>query len=416
MAGEITLSTEQGMFKKIFSDHMEQLVPEFSILGEKIPFVPTNKRPGELYSQPVVVSMENGVTYLGDAGAVGTLSSPSNHLVRDAQIKGTEINVRSQVAYKALSSASSAGERAFVTQMSALVTQMTRTVHKRLEISRLYGQSGLGTVSAFATSTVTLTAASWAAGIWAGMVGSTVDVYQSDLSTIRQSGLVIGSVNAVSKTIVFSNATITTAPAANDVLFFLSAKTGLSGGTFNEMAGLQKILTNTGTLFNVDAATYDLWKGNVNSTAGNLTFDRIQSDCMNAMGRGLMEKVLVLVSPAGWASLNSDQAALRVLDSSYSSDKSKNGSKALEFYAATGVIEIVAHPFVKDGDYFIVPPEYLLRIGSTEPTFDMPGKPGTPLMVLVTNKNSVEFQCMADEQIFLECPAHGVYGSGVTNS
>jgi hypothetical protein len=414
---QITLSTEQGMFKKVFADKMEQLVPEFSILGERIPFIPTNKRPGELYSQPVVVSMENGVTYLGDAGAVGTLSTPSNHLVRDAQVKGSEVNVRSQVGYKALSSASSAGERAFVTQMQALVTQMTRTVHKRLEIARLYGQVGIGTVSSFATSTVTLTAASWAAGIWAGMVGASVQVYQgTDLSTVRAVDLVIGSVNPSNRTIVFSNGTITTAPVLNDVLFFASAKPTGSGGNFNEMAGLQKILTNSGTLFNVSASTYDLWRGNQNSTAGNLTFDRIQTDCMNAMGRGLMEKVLVLVSPAGWASLNSDQAALRVLDSSYSSDKSKNGSKSLEFYAATGIIEIVAHPFVKDGDYFIVPPEYLVRIGSTEPTFDMPGKPGTPLMVLVANSNAVEFQCMADEQIFLEMPAHGVYGSGVTNT
>lgn len=416
MAGEITLSTEQGMFKKIFSDHMAELVPEFSILGSRIDFVQSSKRPGELYSQPVVVSMENGVTYLGDSGGVGTLAAPSNHLVRDAQVKGSELNVRSQVSYGALAAASSAGERAFVTQLSALVTQMTRTVHKRLEIARLYGQVGLGTVSAFSTSTVTLTAASWSSGIWAGMVGAVVDVYQSDLSTIRQAGLTIASVNPGARQITFSNGTITTSPAASDVLFFLSAKPGTSSAVFNEMAGLQKILTNTGTLFNVSAASYDLWKGNLNTTAGNLTFDRIQNDCMNAMARGLMERVLVLVSPSGWASLASDQAALRVLDSSYSVEKSKNGSKQIEFYAATGVIEIVAHPFVKDGDYFIVPPEYLLRIGSTEPTFDIPGKPGSPLMVLVQGSNAVEFQCMANEQIFLEMPAHGVYGSNVSNS
>lgn len=412
MAGENTLATAQGLYKKIFADKMIGLVPEFAVLGERVPYVPTSKQPGELYAQPVILSMENGVTYLGDAGSVSALNAAANHVIREAQVKGSEINLRSQISYKALAAASSGGDRAFTTALKNLLLQMNRTVHKRLELVRLYGQKGLGTVSSFSTSTLVVTAASWSAGIWAGMEGAVVDVYQSDLATVRQANLTIGSVDSAAKSIVFSNATITTSPAANDVIFFKGAN---NAGTFNEGVGLQKIIQNTGTLFNVSASTYNLWQGNQNTTAGNLSFDRLQEDCMKAMSRGLMERVLVLVSPISWAALNSDQAALRVFDSSYSTEKGKNGVRAIEFYAATGVIEIVAHPFVKDGDYFIVPPEYLLRIGSTDVTFQIPGKQDE-FMRLVDGYNAVEFQCMVDEQIFLEMPAHAIFGTGVTHT
>jgi hypothetical protein len=61
------------------------------------------------------------------------------------------------------------------------------------------------------------------------------------------------------------------------------------------------------------------------------------------------------------------------------------------------------------------PKEACIRIGSNDVTFSVPGL-GEQLFDLVPNKAAVEFQCLYDQAFFLEKPAHGVYGSGITYS
>lgn len=419
MAGENTPTTLAAMFKVVYADKVAEMVPPWAILQNEIGFAAKAKLLGKYYSQPVALSHESGFTYNGTAGALATLNGPVQAAMEDAQVYGSELILQTRATYKALSQAASAGERAFKQTSSWLIKGMNDATRKRLEIAMLYGQSGLGTVSTVtdlgsSVAEIVITEATWAAGIWSGAEGSYIDSFTS--TTKNNTGtLQITKVNCDSRKLTVSySGTIANDCAAADVLFFKGSNAGSS--SFNEMAGLQKQLTNTGSLFNINAGTYSLWAGNSVTVSGPLDFGVLQDATSKAVGKGLMSKVLCLVSPKAFARLATDQAAMRVFDGSYSSDKAKNGSKGITFFGANGEMEVKVHPMVKDGDAFVLPVSDIIRIGSVDLTFEVPSVEGEKFFTLVPNTNSVEFQCMADQAIFLEKPAHGVFLTGITYS
>lgn len=411
-----TVSTLNGLFKVVYADKLQDLVPDFAVLQKRIELVGADKETGNYYAQPVNLSQEAGFTYNGTAGAVVTLKDAVAGTMKEAQVYGSELILRSQLSYTALSRASKQGAKAFKRASAWKVEDMNNSMRKRLEIAMIYGQKGIGTVSGAPTGSgpyvCTLSTASWAGGIWAGMEGAKVDFVAAALTEAIGSvatAWTIDSVDSDARTITVSGGA--SAPADTDVIFFNGAYAG--SAAFNEMAGLQKIITNASTLFAIDASSYSLWKGTTASSFGQPSHAKLQDAIAKAVNKGLMEKVLVLVSPKCFGVLNSDQAALRVFDSSYSKGKGDNGFESLVFHSTNGACEIMSHPLVKDGDIFIVPLDSAMRIGSCDVTFGVPGME-QEFFTLVSAKNAVEIQCMTDQAIFLEKPAHAVYCSGVT--
>lgn len=418
MAGENTVSTLNGLFKTVYADKLLDLVPDYAILQKKIPFVSADKETGNFYAQPVNLSHEQGFTYNGDAGNVVSLNAAINGTMKEAQVKGTEMILRTQITYTALSRASKAGPKAFKRASAWKVEDMNNSMRKRLEVSMLYGQVGIGVVdsivSASGSGTITLTAASWAGGIWAGAENAKIDSFATLSSAATNSAdITITAVNSDTRTLsVTCTGNLSSNTAANDILFFKGTNSG--SGTFTEMAGLQKIISNSSTLFNINAGTYSLWKGNTVSSVGQLTHAKVQDALARAVNKGLMDPVLLLVSPKGFNTLNADLAALRMFDSSYGGGtEGKNGFEKLLFHSVNGPVEVVSHPLVKDGDAFIVPLDSVMRLGSVDLSFGVPGMDET-FFTLVAATNAVELQCMADQAIFLEKPAHAVYLSGIT--
>lgn len=418
MAGENTVSSLNGLFKVVYADKLLDLVPDFALLQKIVEFVPADKETGNYYAQPVNLAQEGGFSYLGESGGVSSLQSPVNGTMKEAQVKGTELNLRAQLSYGALSRASKQGEKAFKRASSWKIEDMNNSTRKRLEISMLYGRSGIGAVSTTANSgaTVTFTAASWAGGIWTGLEGHNVSFINSAGTTLSASAP-IATVVADSQQITLGTALDSTSLSsigAGDICYFYGAETIVSSAiVYSEMAGLQAIITNGGSLFNIDASLYSLWKGNKVSSVGQPSFGKIQDAIARAVNRGLMEKVLVLCSPKAWAVLNSDQAALRMFDDGYSKKQFENGAEALLFHGPNGAIEVRAHPFVKDADMFVLPVESMMRCGSVDLTFGVPGF-DQEFFVLVAGKNAVEIQCMSDQAIFVEKPAHAVFMTGLT--
>ncbi len=417
MAGENTVSTLNGLFKTVYADKLLDLVPDYAVLQKKIPFVSADKETGNFYAQPVNLSHEQGFTYNGDAGSVVTLNAAINSTMKEAQVKGTEMILRTQITYTALSRASKAGPKAFKRASAWKVEDMNNSMRKRLEISMIYGQSSIGEVesitSASGSGTITITAASWAGGIWAGAENAAIDSFTSTTKNNTGGDIIITAVNSDTRTLsVTCTGTFSNECTAGDLLFFKGTNSGSS--VFTEMAGLQKIIQNSSTLFNINAGTYSLWKGNTVSSVGQLTHAKVQDALARAVNKGLMDPVLLLVSPKGFNTLNADLAALRMFDSSYGVE-GKNGFEKLVFHSVNGPVEVVSHPLVKDGDAFIVPLDSVMRLGSVDLSFGVPGMDET-FFTLVANTNAVELQCMADQAIFLEKPAHAVYLSGITYS
>lgn len=405
-----TFATLNGLFKTVYADKLLDLIPDFAILQKKIDFSPADKETGNYYAQPVVLSSEAGFTYNGDAGTIVTLNDAVAGVTKEAQVKGSELILKTQMGYAALSRASKQGPKAFKRLSSWKVEDMNSATRKRIEVAMLYGQTGIGEVASLSTQDIVLTDASWAGGIWAGAENTVIDVYQADLTTVRQAGLVISSVDSDNKTLTVTGTT--TGIAATDVIFFKGAN---SAGTFNEMAGLKKILTATSSIFNINPSTYSLWKGNSYAVGGNLTLAKCQAAAAKAVNKGLMDKLTVLVSPTTFGQLVSDQAALRSYDSKYSPAQGENGFESLTFHGVNGTLEFVSHPFVKEGDAFGLALDQVKRIGSVDVSFGVPGM-DEQFFTLVSGKNAVELQCMADQAIFVEKPAHNIYFSGITNA
>jgi hypothetical protein len=423
MAGENSVTTLNGLFKTVYADKLIDLIPDYAILQKRIDFVSAEKETGAYYAQPVVLSAESGFTYNGSAGSTNSsLLDAVAGQMKEAQVYGSELILRSRLNYMALSRAASAGARAFKRASSFKVEDMNNSMRKRLEIAMLYGQSGIGTLNATATDTGSSTAtlviseATWAGGIWAGSEGCKLDLMDSTIANkLNTADIVVTAVDSDTRTLTVTCDNTVSGYVSGSILFFKGAAT--AGGTpaYSEMAGLSAIIGNSGTLFNISAATYSLWKGTTVSSVGQISFAKIQDAIGRAANKGLMEKVLVLVSPKAWSVLNADQAALRMFDSSFSAKKAENGAESLMFHGVTGPMEVVAHPLVKDGDAFIVPPDSLMRVGSLDLSFGVPGF-DEQFFTLVVGSNAVELQCLADQAIFLEKPAHAVKMTGITYS
>jgi hypothetical protein len=413
-----TLAKLEGLYKEVYADGINDLIPEAAKLVKAVPFISSAKEQGGLYHQPCLLSLEHGVTYAAsDAGAFA-LKDPCSLQTRDAQVDGSSIVLRAAMSLIAASRASNS-KKAFVKATELQMENVMNSVTKRIEIASFYGRSGIGQViSTYTTNVVVgIETGHFAPGIWSGMEGCKVEIWAPAAATPRDNTggthvRTIVSVDNDAKTITIDDATNV---AAGDLIFFEGAVANLDATPkYNEMAGLKAILTNTGTLFNISAATYNLWKGNsisYTSAGGPLSIARIMSAVSKCVARGCDEDLTAYVGVDTWNSLASDLAAQRSYDQSYDSKKGVAGVESITYYSANGKISIEAHSVVKDNDCFILPLGRLKRIGSADVGFNNPGSEGKMFMMMPSNAG-VEIRCFTDQCIFLETPARAAYITG----
>lgn len=319
--------------------------------------------------------------------------------------------------------------------MSTKFENMLKSSEKRLEIAMLYGNIGIGKA---ALQSVTIadsmlpfvvSTASWATGIWTGSENANiVFAYQSDNTAVDSlRSFKIAKVDVDNRTIYVSAGTagtpgtLTTLETAIEAhaldIYFYGSVSGSAGTfAFAEMSGLQKIITNTGSLFGIDASQYDLWKGNSVPVTGQLTMAKVLSAVSRAVQRGLDTDAVVLVNPSTWADLASNLAALRRFDGSYSRKKNSNGSEELEYISQNGALKIVSYNIVKEGDCFIFPEDKVMRIGARELGLNDPTRPADEIFFTIPGKAGVGLRAYTNQAIFVETPAQTVYISGIVNS
>ena len=416
-----TQTTLTGMFKDVYEDKIVNLVPESSILQKKIKFVENDKREGRMLHQPVLLSLPSGLTF--GTGAVA-LNNPVASTMGDAQILGAGMTLADRITYDVAAKAASGGPRAFVEATELIVDALTQSMSKFIEIELMWGASTSGTMGQASvsanltatTGTMTIDAAEWAAGIWGGLENMSVDVYQTS-GTVKvntNAPIVITAINVSTRVISISgNAADITAVTTTNAAVAQQIYPYLSVG--NEMTGYFTILSNTGTLFNINAAVYALWQSNsysLGSTAAN--FGKIQSAIALATSRGLMEDVQVFVNPTTFANVVTSQAGARRYDSSYKNKELENGAQGLTFWGPNGKIELVPHIFMKQGYFFALPLKRCQRTGATDMTFTLPGMPGEFFLQL-PGYTAYELRCYTLQAAFLNSPAKAVLGTAIVN-
>ena len=414
-----TVADLNGLFKQAYADSIVNLIPEASLLTRMVTFQGKDKMLGDTYNQPVILRAEQGFTYAAPGSGAFTINPPITMVTKNANVTGYQMLERAGLDYESVFKAQSVNS--FKDAVDLSMENAMESFGKRLELALLYGQSatGLGGTSAVTgltatTATVTFAAGQWASGIWAGQEGATLDFFNtSDVLQNTAGALTVVSVDVVNKAIKVSG-------AAADITAIDAANTGyvrFAGSSTNEMVGLDKILTNTGTLFGIDASVYALWAANTYSAgSAALTFAKLQQAVAVAQARGLAEDVDVLVNPTTWVDLLNQQAALRMYDSSFSSAKVDNGSKAIEFFSQNGKLTIHSHIYVKEGEAFVLPFSRAVRIGSTDITFNIPGSDSGKVFQQQANNAGFEYRLYTQQSMLVETPAKCVKITGIVHS
>lgn len=147
-----TLATLNGFYKQIYGDSLINLIPESAKFIKDVPFE-RRKKLGDYYNVPVVLQAEQGFTYNDGDGTAFALNGALAMGTKNAQVRGAEKVLQSQISYKAAAAATS-NKEAFADATSTLFENMVESMANRLELSSFYGGSSLGNGSGSPNSSI----------------------------------------------------------------------------------------------------------------------------------------------------------------------------------------------------------------------------------------------------------------------
>lgn len=365
----------------------------------------------------VILGLEHGITYADDDEGAFALNDAVAGQIKNATVKGFQMLLRSVLpyvsAYRSMTSAA-----AFEQGTKFLVGNMLDSVNKKLETSLVRGSIGLGEVTAVTGAgpyVLTIKSNDWTPGVFGGAENMKIEALRGatvNATTRIPAGGAITAGEASISSVSFEDKKITVAasgglvPAVGDVVFE-------KGAHSKQMMGLHAILGNqSGSLFGINSASYSLWRANVFTpgTLGTeevLTFAIIQQAISKGVEKGLKGDVKCLVNPGHWDDLLTEQAAMRMYDSSYKSDSVEQGAKSIKFYSQAGMVEIRPSIYVAEGCAYIIQAEDWARVGSTDITFKRPGQTDQFFRDL-TDHAGFELRCYTDQALFCIKPGRQV--------
>src|SRR6056297_863581 len=415
-----------GLFKKVYVDKIKDLLPKGFSIQEAIKFEERFKN-GSSIQIPLNLTHENGLTLGGQGSSEITFESAKTGILKQAEVVPYEMFLSSGILTSVLSRAANQGPQAFEQASKNRVKANIKSHQRSREHFMLYGQddnglardahdftgswggatitAGDGSITAdgvtytfvngvdVSNKAILLNPYDLASGMLLGSEGMEVQQLNASTDAVLTADMVIVSVNTTLGIVVFDKA-----PDASD----LESKIVITGQEDSgEMIGAKKILTNTGSLFGISAATYGLWKGTVyDCDDGKLTFDKLIEAVSAACDRGLDDDVMCFVSHATWAGLISEQAALREYDSSFSPDETVNGSRGLKFHFVNGSITIKPSRFVRRSDAFVMNLMDWHLYGSADISMNVPGLEDNELLQKPITTNAFVFRSYSDSQVF----------------
>lgn len=431
MGANVTTTQLAGLFKEAYAGGVRTLYPEMALISKEIGELSEAERVGNLYHQPVVLTREQGYTYGGSSGDAYSLAASIAMSMADAQIQGTENTLRSRIAMR-VASKSSGSAKAFKQGIGLALKSNLSSHSLRKEKEILYGGSTLGLGQSTAMNndsgtqtTVTISAATWATGLWAGEEGATLNGFRTDTGALISSAAdAIFTLSAIDpdnkKITVTGTSTGTTAlqaQAANTTFAFAGARTALA--TLVEGLGLHYVSTVAAgtTVWNI-SNTNTLWKPSSHSCAsGALTFGKIVAGMQKPVAKAALEEnVTLYCSTDTWPSLVDSFAASRMLDSSYTPEEYKNGAGKVSYVYGPAVVKVVPHPMVMGGHAFAVPTGDAKprKVGSTDITLNVPGR-GDEMFTLIQDYNGFEFRSYSDWSFFAPEPAKYAVFTSIVN-
>lgn len=408
------VSSLDGYFKEVYGD-LSNVIPKFELIAKDIPFK-THEKIGDSYHFPVRLRRAHGHTY-SSGGTAFAVNPAVSGLTKDAVVTSGEYLMREDVAYSVIHRAQGSKE-AFGNAFNEIVEDMFDSASMARESNLLYGGTDIGTITADpgtgpGSRDVVITPATWAPGLWAQMEGAHVDIYSAAGGTKRNAtaSVVVSAVDVDTRTITLALGVEAEldAIATGDVIIPFTA----DGNWF---AGLDKIASNTGTLFGIAGATYKSWLASSLAVGGALTMAKVTSAASKSTVKSGMGKLCVYLSSFTWNDLNNDHASLRRFAESTKTGVDL-GTDSIKYHGTNGEIELKPHPMVKAGEAFMVKPDTFRRIGSTDINFNLPGVDGSQPKYFQQLPDNAGFQlrAYADQAIVCRRPNSIVKFTGIVN-
>ncbi len=439
-----TLASIAGDQKVVYGKTLVNTLPDGAILQKRFPLDSSGDYPlvGDYFSAFTGLQYPWGFSFLG-SGTEGTATNTTlNQSVagqtKPAQVYANTTVLTDQLAYQILDRANtSGGKQAVMSALTYTGKQMAINMRNVLELEVLHGREGIGaSAGAISTLTVTFDGATTSPGILSLLIGARVQWFQSNLTSARTafstsnyltvSAVSVADPSAPTLTMVETGTSNYAAITTGDVMFIggtrgVSVASSATSVPHYEQLGLGlQFSATTGTQFGIDKAAYVGWVANQNTSIGAFSPSVLMNAAAIILGRGgELGKYLAVVPTDAWSVLNSSLATNEQFIGSNGqagSMSKKTGTDEIVVKHAGIEIEVVPHPFQKRGKFYMFPESILHRIGSTDMTFQVPGKPDTEYHYPVQGSALIERQCRADWQMFAEKPPCCYVGSGITYS
>lgn len=417
--GTISVSTMNALFKEVYADEVENLIPERELITKTIPFVSADKQNGNSYIQPVILSRNHGVTFLGNGAGSGSprLNDPVAAITDRAEIKGSGMIIRGLMDYQAATRAQQGGP-AFVDGTSYLVESLTDSFAAAIEQVHFYGGMGLGqgtgATAVLAVNQLQLDLAEWAPAVWVGGEGMPVELYNATTNALVLT-TEITAVDITNRKLTF--ASVAGLADATAYKIYRKQSKGL------EALGIHYILQATGPLFGIDSSVRGLWRSN-QYAVGNiqLSFPKVAEGIAIAYGRGLEGSIDLHVNSRVFSGMIPDFLTTRDTRSNavlYTSQKQEemekisHGAKALKFIINSVEVNLLANDYVKAGYAFGLAGGCWTRVGSSEMTFNLPDQEAGQYFRQLPDYASMELRAYSDQAIFCSRPAKNILFSGI---
>lgn len=367
--------------------------------------------PGQSVVVPTLLAPEQGVTY-GTAAAAGvaTTNGAISLLIKDATINPPNISVKSVLPLDVVARAKTSVQ-AFEQATTLRFREQRKTILLRTEWTWLYGGEAMATINGApsVSTNATVVLKNHSPALCSTLLNAQLDCYNATVKINTNANLnvvsvLMGAAGAV--TLVLSGNATDLAALADTYDFYFQGAYGV------EATGLMKQVSNTGTLFGIDASTYPGFKGNTITSVGALTMPKV-SDGVGLIKQFLPEDDLtVFVSPRNFARLVQEQQGYqRWLDGGHSA---KVGFTGLALSVGNEGALLVEHPFVKDADVLVLPLPQVIKVGTSDEP--MNAASDGDLIVWDPTTNSFIYTMYLACAPFLRKPNNACRMSGVTIS
>lgn len=414
-------------------------LPEVNTFREFLKFAKSSDKSGKQFRYPVQAAISHGQT-ADRTGTAFAINAARPGVEVEAILDGTDLIVRETFPYSAMLKArngtSLQGDAAaYWDPMDKVMMTTLRSMELYNELMLMYGPgpttTGLSNIGVIATTPVfagtgpnynsathpivQLTQASWAAGIWNNMgsggganSGALVDIYQADLTTLRVADVQVEGVVDPSKCQVQMFKTgAAIAVTATDVII---PKAWIN----TTSVGVGGILRNTGTFANISATTNPFWRSRSIDLANTaMTASKFLAITAKLMSNGGKNGLTAWCNPIVFSDLVDATINNTRWNNSMGDNKVKmQGAETLEFMTAVGVCTLKRHPYMKQGEMWLLEPETSMRIGASDITFRGANGNEGFFLELAGNAGS-EIRAMSQQAALLTVPYHNGLVTGI---